>query len=410
MMNNNLKVIKTKKFKNVSLYLRFSLNYKHEYKAAFLILSKLIGEVSTKYPSKVEMTRIKDMLYGISCNAECKGRANIITLNVDYTFINPKFLKDITMYDYVSYIKESLFNVIIKKKDIDEIKRNIISNIKRSCDKPSTYAYEQVVSIISSGNKNFSIYANSKELINDIKSISIDKIKQIYDYVINKAQLNVFIVGDLTSKDINILSDFNFDKRINTKLKLYNNFKKVKDKIENKKISQSYLSVVYKTPFNKKHKDIYAFILGNVFLGVVPTSLLFEEVREKLSLCYSISVSSFKNEGIVRIHTSIDANKKDVVIKEINKQIKRLIDKDYKEEQFKTAKYLLINSLKSISDDNNALVDFYVENILTDWNIDVKDYIKGINKVNKEDISRVFKQYEYYFTYMLKGNKREEDI
>ena len=405
--SNHIKVIQTRKYKDVNLYLRFSIENKPLLKEKIALLCKMIGEVSKNYPSKLEMTRAKDMLYGISLLTSYKSRANIITLSLHYSFINPRFV-DASIDEYNAFIKESLYNSIIDSNTLDEAKRTIKAATLRKIDKPAAKANERFIEIVSKDNPSFSIYSENKQFIKNIDKITLQDLVDTYKEIINKSQLDIYLCGDLSKSDINKLTTYNLTNRKEVKFKLkklqYKQRKNIVDKLD---ISQSYLSVVYVTPFNKTNKDYFAWFLGNVFLGIVPTSLLFTEVREKMSLCYAIQAVDYKNEGIVKIVTSIDAKNKDKTIKAIYNQVDRLINMDYEESQLDIAKTLICNTLSSLYDELDALVDYYHESKISNFNYSIEEYCENLMNVTPKQIASVFRRYKHYFNYVLLGTKHE---
>jgi len=406
-LNKNIKIINTRKYKDINLYLRFSIEYKPLLKEKVALLTRLIGDISDKYKTKQEMTKAKDMLYGMSLNVAYKVRANIISLSLHYSFINPKFLNT-DINDYVSFIFETLNNSTINETTLDEAKRNLKAAILRKKDKPTNIANESFISIIRKDNPNFEIYAEDEQYIKNIEAIQLDDLIKTYKYIVNKAMLNVYLCGDLRSKDIKQLTKFNFDNRKIVKIKTNKcTYPEHKMSVQKMEISQSYLSVTYATPFNKKHKDYFAWFLGNAFLGVLPTSLLFSEVREKMSLCYSISSIDYKNEGLVRIVTSIDGSNRNKVIKQVEKQITRLINMDYDITKLEATKTLLCNSIYGIYDDLESLVNYYYESMLSDFNYSIEQYCNKIMQVSEKDICGIYKKYKHYFNYILLGTKDE---
>ena len=405
-INENIKIIQTRKYKDINVFLRFSIPYTLEDRAACLVLSKMLGEESSKYPSKLEMTRAKDLLYGISCNASCKARANILTFNVNYTFINPKFL-DVELDEYLDFVDETLYHPIIDDKNVEEAILIITSMLIRRMERPQALANEAVINKISKDNPAFEVYSNNMKLIGAINRVTTADVEKVYKRLIEKAQLDVYLCGDLDKK---IIKHFNFDfskrNKITIKSKKFNyKHHNYSNKFNDGK--QSNLEIVYTTPFNKHHKDYYAFIMGNHFLGQLPTSLLFENVREKLSLCYAIGISDNKYEGIVIVATAIDGKKRKIVEKEVNKQIDNIIKQNYDLNKFEISKTLFINKLQLIGDDFNDCIDLDYENKLAQLDVDVDEYISRIKKVTPDDLSRVFKQYKHYFTFMLEGKDND---
>jgi len=389
--------------------LRFSIVYTMKRKACVLLLSKLLGETTNKYKNKTEIAKAKDMLYGLECNTGFKVRSNIITFNINYSFINPKFV-DVKIDDYIDFVKETLFNTVISEKALKESKRNAIAKLNRRLDKPQIFASERTISLIGEEFDSFNAYSMGKLFIDELEKIELKDVVKLYKYLLEKAQLDVYVCGDIKN-DIFAKLDFNFANRENHTIK-YRKFKAInKGEITDKRnIKQSTLDIVYTSPFNKKHKDYYAFILGNIFLGSLPTSLLFEEVRERLGLCYSISIADYRNEGVVIVYTDIDSKNKDLVCKEVDKQIQRLINKDYKLAKLNMAKTLFINILDSSNDDIDSLIEFYQDSLLHGLTPSFSEYKSKIRSVSMDDIARVFKQYKPYCTYVLKGEDNEKTL
>lgn len=402
-----IKVIQTRKYKDINLYLRFTVENKGNIRCCLALLSKLVGDVSKKYPSKLEMTRIKDTLYGINMDVSYKARAKLLTFSIHYTFINPKFL-EVTIDEYSDFIKETLHNSLFDEKTLKEAKAIISDSIRRRNDRPAYEAHERFIEIVSKDNPDFEVYSSNNKFINKLKKIGLDEIKRVYESILNKAQLNIYLCGDLSAKDIKILTDYNFDKRIKTSIKTrVIDYLPRRTVIDKKDISQSYLSVVYTSPFTRRHKDYFKWFMANYILGAAPTSLLFTEVREKKSLCYSIVSITYKYDGLVRISTSIDGKNKNIVIQEIMKQVERLKNRDYDPNILAMTRAYVINNIMGIYDDLDSLVEYYTECDLSGFNLTIEEYCDRIAEVSVEDISNIYKKYDHYFNYVLLESKHE---
>ena len=401
--NKFIKVIQTKKYKNINLYLYFSIENNNKMVEKIDLLCKIIGDKSNLYNSKTEMTKQKDMLYGINIGLSNKIHIGMTTLKIHYSFINPKYV-DTTIDEYNNFIKETLYNSIIDENSLSEAKEIVKAEVLRKYDKPASLARKLFIENIAKENSEYKIFCYDKEYLSNIDSITVDELKQAYKFIINKAMLNVYICGDLDDESIFKLSSFRFvdRKEIYTKnIKL----KKLKHKSASikKDIGQSYLLTGYLTPYSKKHKDYFAWFVGNSVLSATPTSLLFTTIREKMSLCYSISISDNKSSGLTTVFTSIDGKNKKAVLDEIDNQIDNMISGNYDDEVLNSTKSLLVNSLLGLHDDLSGLVSYYFESFISEFNYSIEEYIDLINKVGKKDLSRVFKKYEKYYDFILLG-------
>lgn len=401
---NNICLIKTNKYKTISIYFNFSKEYDLKSKLIINLLGRIVGDYSVKYPTKELMTKAKDMLYGVNTFSSAKVKANLLLYSIKYTFINPKFLKDVTIDDYINFFDEIFNNVLLNEDLLNEYKKVYKDSIARKLDKPSTLSLNRTIQIIGEHAECFNAY--DIDHIKEIDSITLDDVKHVYENLLNDFSLNIFVYGDVCEKLVNYLEKYKSSVTVSLKnksLELGN----IGQVIETKDVSQSCINYVYQTPFNRLSKEFYAFTLGNILFGVIPTSLLFEEIREKLSLCYQISAIDYKSEGLVRVVTLFDRKNTDTVIEKIDEQFKRMINKDYDPIKLDMAKALLIDSLHSSVDDADSFVDFIYNNKLNGIDCSLNEYEDNVLKVSVDDISKVFKNYKHVLTYVLKGVKDE---
>lgn len=404
---DNLCLMKTNKYKTVSLYLYYAYPYDLKRRLALLMLTGFIGRYSNKYNTKEKMTKARDNLYGISIGGHVKPEANLLSYTIKIIFLNPKFIKDVSTKNYIDHIKECLDNVYFSEELLKEFKKRYKDHLKRRLDSPRTLATNRIYQIIGEESKEFGVY--NRDYSDEIDSITLDDVKNIYKEIKEKFSLDAYLVGDYDDELLQYAKTFKSNNRYYIKCNALD-IKDLNEVIEDKDVSQSVLSVIYKTPFTRLSKEFYAFFLGNCLLGVVPTSLLFEEVREKLSLCYYISVNNYNNEGIVKIYTAIDGKNKDTVLKQIDIQINRLINKDYPLEKIDLARTLLIDSIAGIVDNFDVYTDYLYMCKLKQINCSIDEYIANLNKVTADDIANVFKEYKHVLTYMLNGVKHEENL
>ena len=403
----NISVIKTNKFKNITINMRFALEFSVKRKAVLYLLSAMMFQSTKNYPDKVSFSKMKDMLYGFNAYAYVNNYSNILVYNVFFDFINNHFLKDLNELDYLLFIDEILHNPLFTLEKLAEAKNNLKSNIKRKLDNPQNLANDNFYGEISKDDKRFEIYQNSK-VLTELDNITLSDIKEVYQELFN-SRIDIYLIGDKLEQYIDYFKTYKSKKTL--LLKEESNILKAReDIIFEKQVSQSTLLYTFTTPFNRSSKDYLAFNLGNIVFGGIPTSLLFFEVREKHSLCYSIVCISLKSEGLVLVKTMIDQSNAQKAIEDIENQFNRMISMDYEDDILISAKQVLSNNLLSIDDDVDCLLDHLYINDIRGKEESIEEYIKKMNKVTKEDIAKVFSMYQKYMIYFLKGVKNEENI
>ena len=148
-------------------------------------------------------------------------------------------------------------------------------------------------------------------------------------------------------------------------------------------------------------------IVANKLLGDSSDSLLFQNVREKLSLCYSIGLLSLKSEGLIMIITEINKSNFDKTIEEIDKQIINAKNGEFDDELFASTKLQFANAIHSLGDDIDGFVAFDMMLKLNNIDISVDEHLRRIMAVKKEDVVRALNTYKKSITYFLKGDLDE---
>lgn len=81
-----------------------------------------------------------------------------------------------------------------------------------------------------------------------------------------------------------------------------------------------------------------------------------------------------------------------------------MINKDFSEHKLEVTKKLLIDNINQTIDDLSWFQDFALKSSLYGVFVTIDEYKEAILKVNRDDISRVAKNYQLVLTYLLKGN------
>lgn len=400
-MNLNIEIIPTKKFKHIDVSFKFVKKYIRNNALNDYALCRLIGEYSNKYQTKIEMSNIKDNLYGISVYGYQDINCDNTTLNFTYHFLNSKYGASID--ESLAFIKETLLNLYLDQNIVDEIKYNYEAKISRNLDNPSRYTNNRLIQIIGQNNHLKNRDIDLRYLLDDL---SVSSILENYKNLIDDSDLYIYVIGDV---DLNIKDKIStwFKSRLNkidyTYQKLtINNLDKI---IEEKELSQTYLRVVYNTGYSNINDNYYKWMVADALLGASSNALLFKEVREKHSLCYSIGSALLKSEGLMIVSSAISYADLDEVLRLIDMCIDILIKQDYDLNELEITKELLINSLLSNNDDAKNYIDFIHSNHILKKDYTIDSIIELIRNVSANDVSDVMKTYQRSLVYVLKGDQ-----
>lgn len=126
----------------------------------------------------------------------------------------------------------------------------------------------------------------------------------------------------------------------------------------------------------------------NAVFGSTPFSLLFKNVREKLSLCYYCAAAFNPVKRAVYVDSGVESSNIDAAREEIFRQLEAVKAGEFSDELFEQSKLYLICALKGVDDSPRSTADWYYDRCLSPEEdiVTPEEYIKLIEKVTKEDV------------------------
>ena len=140
-----------------------------------------------------------------------------------------------------------------------------------------------------------------------------------------------------------------------------------------------------------------------LYYGGYVNSKMFQNVREKESLAYTVRSMYIKHKAILLITAGIEIEKHEKALELINVQVEDMKNGNFTEDDIKNAKIFLTNLYKSYMDDASTIVDLSMGQYLLNMKFDINEMLEKINKVNKEEIIEVANKIKLKVNYFL-GN------
>ena len=143
-------------------------------------------------------------------------------------------------------------------------------------------------------------------------------------------------------------------------------------------------------------------LLCAVYGGDV-TSKLFQNVREKRSLCYSIGAGYYSAKGILLVSAGMDFDKEPLVRAEALKQLEACCRGDISGEELTAARRSLVSALESVPDSPGALESYYSAIRLGGSALDPQAHRAALEAVTREDLVRCAKTVRLHSSCFLTG-------
>lgn len=407
-----LHLISSKKFKDITISVRFKGQFTRETVTQRSVLAFLMITGTMNHPSQKELSGTLEDLYGagLSARISSMGKAHIITFK--NTCVNQEFLpthenlivRQVELLDELfnhPYIVNGHFDEEMTELKKQEIKYRILADK----DDKMGYAFDRMVDYMGRGSV---LGLRSTGYIEDMDQINAYTLVDTYKNMINNDDKHIYVVGDIDESIVDIfkekLSFPALDHEAYPSAYIYkNNRKDLLEIIEKQDIVQSKLVIGYKANHCTLSEDTAAFSVFSNLLGGYSQSRLFQVVREKNSLCYFIHSSYDPMNGIMTIAAGIDMKNYEKTKELITQQIKELQKGHITDEELSMVKTMLINSLSKIDDDPDVIVSFNYKRDIINSHDTVEDKQNAIKNVSKEDVIRCANSIDLDTIYFLTG-------
>lgn len=407
----NCQIIKTNKFKDIGISIRFLSPLDETHASEKSLLAMILCDRCLAFPSKKAMSKAMDEHYGASLNAQTTGYGQAQVLEIRSKIIDPDYVPGEHLLEkHMAVLHEIVFHPRIDEEVLKEAKEVLLAKMQRMQDEPSQYAIQRCFQL--AGEK-LPLGISALGTKQRIESIDLAQLKAAYLKMVEQDQIEILLCGDIKEQSMIDLINKNLDfKERKTDIQTFycaNNSKKSERVEEYRDVSQTSIIMLYFTNITVKDKDFWKLKVTNAILGQYPTSFLFQEVREKHSLCYSIYSSLVSYDGALCIATGIDNGTIDKTIQLIEKQVQRIKNGEFDEALLNTTKGMLINSLKASKDEMNSLFSIYFQNTLLNQNKKVEDFIEAIQQVQKNDVIEIINHCHHKMTYILTKEEEHAD-
>ncbi len=138
----------------------------------------------------------------------------------------------------------------------------------------------------------------------------------------------------------------------------YEEPEKVRRAVEEQALAQSKLSLAFRVDAGPEERLL--FQLMSAVLGGVPSSKLFQNVREKMGLCYYCSSAYGPLSRAIYVESGVETENIEKAEQEILNQLHELQAGNITAEELLSAKLALCNAFRSVEDSLGAMENWYL--------------------------------------------------
>ena len=375
------------------------------------LLPSVMLRATLPHPDLRSISQHLDSLYGVTLGALVRRIGDYQTVGFYLNFMDDRFaLPGESVLDGVlAFLEEVLTQSPLENGGfledlLESEKKNLIATIESELNNKAAYAQSKLLKSMCRQDAFGLPRLGEKE---DVAKIGAKELYDHYLRVRKESPLEIFYVGaaDLDTVLGLIAPMVEKWERSYVNLAAQTPFLPMEGQhlTETMDIAQGKLSMGFVTPILKSSPDFAALHLFNTIFGAGMTSKLFQNVREKLSLCYSIGSAIYVTKGILTVNAGIDFEKEQETRQEILHQLALCQQGNITEEELRAAKEAIHSGLRATMDSPGAIEGYHSTAALNGTVLSREQYMEAVEKVTCADVVAAANTVTYHSSYFLKG-------
>ena len=378
------------------------------------LLPSVLLRGTKKHGDLRAITHRLDELYGASVSAVVRRVGDYQTTGLYCGFMDDRFALpgDQVLKPMLEFLAELLLESPTEKGGflpsfVESEKKNLIATIESEMNDKRAYAMGRLLRTMCREDTFGLPRLGDKEQVAEIDAV------QLYDHyqkILRESPIEIFYVGSAEPEEISeqlqpLLSrlDRNY---VNLESQTGFHSCEGRDLTETMEVSQGKLCMGFVSPITNRTEEFPAMQLLNTIFGSGMTSKLFMNIREKMSLCYSIGSGYYGTKGIVTVSAGIDFDKEELTRQEVMRQLKACQDGDISDEELTAARQAILSSLRATHDSPGSIEGYYATAALSGMGMTPAEYMAAVETVTKEQVVAAANTLTLHTTYFLKGDSQ----
>ena len=402
--------VENTRFNTTVISLNFYLPLNSESIAANALLPYVLTSCSEEYPDYSKLNLKLSMLYGADLSVNVDKVRDVQHIRFAISVINDEFALnegEQILNSAMELLLSLIFNPLkegesLSFSDTEREKRKLLEHIEGEFNDKRSFAKNRMLSIMFEN----SPYGISKYgLKEDAEKITAKDLYFSWINMLNSAYVRVQVIGKTLPEGIfeKVKEKLDFYKRDNitdyTATVPVTSAEKVKRVTDNYDVAQGKLVMGFSCDLYGED-EVSLNIMCDIF-GGGPYSFLFENVREKMSLCYYCSASCVRSKGFLLVQSGVEAENCEKAENEILKQLELVKKGEFSDFTYNASIKAITGSLKAYNDSPYALDKWYSAIIMKDKLKTPEFMAEQVLNVTKEDIIKAANSVKLHTVYRL---------
>ncbi len=397
------------RFKTMKVSVHLLVPLKRETAALYGILPGLVTRNTKEYPDFTALNRKLAELYGASLNTAVRKMGGFQCLSLSANGISGRYA--FGGDDMFSELLNLLFSAIFSPlKDADghfpennflQERRQLLELKDAEYNDKILYAHQRCEELLFHDSDAGTDRYGSRE---EIAGLDRTALADAWDRLLSSARFEIFALGDCQMDSVLFQERFK-NAGVYRPLEClpFAAPETPRRLTEEQPLSQSKLSMGFRV--DAKPEERLLFQLTSAVLGGVPSSKLFQNVREKMGLCYYCSSTYSVLSRSLYIESGVETKNLERAESEILRQLTELQAGHITEEELLSAKLALCNSFRSVGDSLNAVETWELAQAFSSQEVTPEQAAEQVMAYSAEQVAEAAGRIKPAAVYCLKGRE-----
>ena len=410
----SLRCFRDTRFKQGRLIFQFVRAMEEKEAALNALLPDVMLRATEVHPDMRAISQHLDSLYGVATGALVRRVGDYQTAGFGFSFLDDRFALagESVLAGVLSFLNELLTRPLtvdggFHPEVVEGEKRNLIATIESELNNKAAYSMGRLLRSMCRGDT-FGLPRLGEKA--DVAAITPRALYDHYQRIRRESPIKIFYVGSASMEAIAdlirpIVGSWQRNPVI---LPPQTGFTPVAgtDLTETMDIAQGKLSMGFTTRITNRDSEFPAMQVLNTLFGAGMTSKLFLNVREKLSLCYSVGSSYYGSKGIMTVSAGIDFDREEQTRQEILRQLRLCREGQISQEELSAAKAALCSSLRATHDTPAAIEGYYSTAALSGMGLTPERYMEEVMALTLDQVVAAANTVTYHSSHFLKGDNQ----
>ena len=412
-----LSVLRASKFKHNRISVNLIVPMDEETVSGYAVLPFIMRKGFKSCSDFTLLNRRLDSLYGASLAGDtAKAGANqmicfgVKILDDRYALDGEKLLKQAA-----ELLKEAVFEPLIEGESFDEKsfeleKQFLIDTIEAQINDKRSYAVSKCRALMGKGD---CAAIPKYGRIEGAKKLTAASAAKSYHQLMKNAAVEIMLTGNGDPEQIaavmkNAFENISRDSKGFVLSEVRPAGEKLLEETEYLDVAQSKMVLGFRMADRGDEMTQAAVRLMTALYGGTPSSKLFLNVREKLSLCYYCAARYDRMGAIMMVDCGVENANIQAAREEILRQLDAIKNGDFDDETLENTRLQLKNSLRAVSDYPDTLEEWYLSRIVMGSITSPEQEMALLDKVTREQVIEAAKLMQLDAVYLL-TSKEEKD-